>query len=58
MWGIVHEKVGFKKQPETLYHAQYPTFSTAITLHTHSPMKMEQTESSETLAFITTDARE
>jgi hypothetical protein len=29
----------------------YPTFSTAVTHHTYSPMKMEQTECSETLAF-------
>jgi hypothetical protein len=34
-----------------LFHVQYPTFSTAVTLHTYSPMKMEQTECSETLAF-------
>jgi hypothetical protein len=33
------------------FHVQYPTFSTAVTLHTYSPVKMEQTECSETLAF-------
>jgi hypothetical protein len=33
------------------FHVQYPTFSTAVTLHTYSPMKMEQTECSKTLAF-------
>jgi hypothetical protein len=32
-----------------LFHVQHPTFSTAITLHTYSPVKMEQC--SETLAF-------
>jgi hypothetical protein len=29
----------------------YPTFPTPVTLHTYSPMKMEQTGCSETLAF-------
>jgi hypothetical protein len=38
----------FRAKP---FHVQYPTFSTAVTLHTSSPMKMEQTECSETLAF-------
>jgi hypothetical protein len=38
----------FRTKP---FHVQYPTFSTAVTLHTYSPMKMEQTEWSETLAF-------
>jgi hypothetical protein len=38
----------FRAKP---FHVQYPTFSTAVTLHTYSPMKMEQTECSETLAF-------
>jgi hypothetical protein len=33
------------------FHVLYTTFSTAVTLHTYSPMKMEQTEYSETLAF-------
>jgi hypothetical protein len=33
------------------FHVQYPTFSTAVTLHTYSPMKMQHTECSETLAF-------
>jgi hypothetical protein len=32
-------------------HVLYPTFSTAVTLHTCPPMNMEQTECSETLAF-------
>jgi hypothetical protein len=30
----------FRAKP---FHVQYPTFSTAVTLHTYSPMKMEQT---------------
>jgi hypothetical protein len=38
----------FRAQP---FHVQYPTFSTTLTLHTYSPMKMEQTECSETLPF-------
>jgi hypothetical protein len=38
----------FPNQP---FHIPYPTFSTAVTLHTYPPMKMEQTECSETLAF-------
>jgi hypothetical protein len=33
------------------FHVQYPTFSIAVTLHTYSPIKMEQKERSETLAF-------
>jgi hypothetical protein len=33
------------------FHVLYPTFLTAVTLHTYSPMKMEQTECSETLEF-------
>jgi hypothetical protein len=33
------------------FHEQYPTFSTAVTLHTYPPMKMEHTQCSETLAF-------
>jgi hypothetical protein len=33
------------------FHVLYPTFSTAVTLHTHSPMKMEHTQCSETLPF-------
>jgi hypothetical protein len=35
----------------TSHVLQYCTFSTAVTLHTYSPMKMEQTGCSETLAF-------
>jgi hypothetical protein len=38
----------FRTKP---FHVQNPTFSTAVTLHTYSPLKMEQTECSETLAF-------
>jgi hypothetical protein len=38
----------FRAKP---FHVQYPTFSTAVTLHTNSPMKMEHTQCSETLAF-------
>jgi hypothetical protein len=38
----------FRAKP---FHVQYPTLSTAVTLHTHSPTKMEQTECSEILAF-------
>jgi hypothetical protein len=34
-----------------LFPVQYPTFSTAVTLHTYSPMTIGQTECSETLAF-------
>jgi hypothetical protein len=30
---------------------KYPTFSSPVTLHTHLPVKMEQTISSETLEF-------
>jgi hypothetical protein len=37
--------------PAKAFHVQNPTFSTAVTLYTQSPMKMEQTERSETLAF-------
>jgi hypothetical protein len=33
------------------FHVLYPTLSTAVTLHTHLPMKMEQTQCSEMLAF-------
>jgi hypothetical protein len=33
------------------FHVQYPTLSTTLTLHTFSPMKMEQTGCSETLVF-------
>jgi hypothetical protein len=29
----------FRAEP---FHVQYPTFSTAVTLHTYSPMKMGQ----------------
>jgi hypothetical protein len=38
----------FRAKP---FHVQYPTFSTAVTLHTYSPVKMEQTQCFETLAF-------
>jgi hypothetical protein len=34
-----------------LFMYKYPIFSTAVTLQTNSPMNMEQTECSETLAF-------
>jgi hypothetical protein len=34
-----------------LFPYKYPTFPTAVTLHTYLPMKMEQTECSETLEF-------
>jgi hypothetical protein len=34
-----------------LFLVTYSTFSTPVTLHTHSPMKMEQTGCSEMLAF-------
>jgi hypothetical protein len=47
-WGIVRENPGAGAKP---VHVQYPTFSTAVKLHANSPMKMEQTECSETLAF-------
>jgi hypothetical protein len=33
------------------FHGQYTIYSTAATLNTYSPMKMEQTQCSETLAF-------
>jgi hypothetical protein len=33
------------------FHVQYPTFSTAVTLHIYPLTKMEQTGCSETLAF-------
>jgi hypothetical protein len=36
---------------KNLFPYKYPTFSTPVTLHTYLPMKMEQTECSETLAF-------
>jgi hypothetical protein len=38
----------FRAKP---FHVQYPTFPTAVTLHTHPPMKTEHTQRSETLAF-------
>jgi hypothetical protein len=38
----------FRAKP---FHAQYPTFPTAVTLHAYLPMKMEQTGCSETLAL-------
>jgi hypothetical protein len=38
----------FRTKP---FHILYPTLSTTVTVHTYSPMKMEQTECSETLAF-------
>jgi hypothetical protein len=39
----------FRAKP---FHVQYPTFSTAVTLHTcYSPMKMEHTQCSETSTF-------
>jgi hypothetical protein len=34
-----------------LFHVQYPTFSTAVTLHNYSPLKMAQIVCSETLEF-------
>jgi hypothetical protein len=36
---------------QTFSHINTPTSSTAVILYTYSPMKMEQTECSETLAF-------
>jgi hypothetical protein len=56
------KKVWLQKYPERLllaqaifqakpFHVQYPTLSTPVTLHTYSPMKMEHTQCSETLAF-------
>jgi hypothetical protein len=38
----------FRSKP---FHVQYPTFSTAVILHTYPPMKMEQTDCSKTLVF-------
>jgi hypothetical protein len=36
---------------QTFSRINTPTYSIPVTLHTYSPMKMEQTECSETLAF-------
>jgi len=36
---------------QTFSHTNTPTFSTPVILHTYPPMKMEQTEFSETLAY-------
>jgi hypothetical protein len=36
---------------QTFSHINSPTFSTPVTLHTYPPMKMEQTQCSEKLAF-------
>jgi hypothetical protein len=33
------------------FRVLYHTFSTAVTIHTYTPLKMEQTQCSETLAF-------
>jgi hypothetical protein len=56
-WGwecgvFIWEKVWLRLFFEpNLFPYKYPTFPTPITLHTYSPMKMERTECSETLAF-------
>jgi hypothetical protein len=43
-WGQVWEKVWLKLffEPK-IFPYKYPTFPTPVTLHTYSPMKMEQT---------------
>jgi hypothetical protein len=45
------EGLRFFFEPNLFTYVQYPTFSTAVTLHTYSPVKMEQTVCSETLVF-------
>jgi hypothetical protein len=46
-WARVAQAI-FRAKP---FHVLYPTFSTAFIRYTYSPMKTEQTESSETLVF-------
>jgi hypothetical protein len=48
---LLNDSLILKVYSVKYYHINTSTFSTAVTLHTYPPMKMEQTQCSEMLAF-------